>query len=109
MGAEQERWPREHAEKLLAAWRQSGQTVGDFARERGLEPSRLYYWRKALKRDKPTPVVKKKRAQPRLVPVVMRAAEEPRLLIPAKAMSNVAIDPEWVAKLVRALFAAAER
>lgn len=89
-----ERWPREHAEKLLRAWRESGEPIGDFARDRGLDASKLYYWRRALKVSRRAST--KQPAHGRLVPVLVRT-------------SAPSIDAEWVAKLVRALFAAAER
>ena len=42
------RWSEHEARSAIAAWRKSGQSVENFARERGLVPQRIYFWRKKL-------------------------------------------------------------
>ena len=42
------RWPREHGRRVVAAWRRSGATLGEFAQAEGLRADRLRYWRDQL-------------------------------------------------------------
>jgi transposase-like protein len=42
------RWTAEDARKVLAAQDRSGQSVNAFAAEHGLDPQRLYQWRRRL-------------------------------------------------------------
>jgi transposase-like protein len=65
----QTRWSEAKAREVLREWVESGMTVCAFARERGLEPGRLYWWRERLGMcagESPTAVG--------LVPVVVRSA-----------------------------------
>ena len=41
-------WTDVEARAVIAAWKKSGLSVEQFARERGLVPQRLYWWRKKL-------------------------------------------------------------
>lgn len=41
-------WSEVEARGALSAWRKSGLSIEVFARERGLVPQRLYWWRKKL-------------------------------------------------------------
>lgn len=45
-------WSEVEARGALSAWRKSGLSVEAFARERGLVPQRLYWWRKKLEPPK---------------------------------------------------------
>ena len=42
------RWTEEDAREVLAALHRSGQPVSVFAEERGLDPQRVYVWRRRL-------------------------------------------------------------
>jgi hypothetical protein len=44
----QQSWSAEQARRVVDEWKQSGVTVAEFARKRGLVPERLYLWRKRL-------------------------------------------------------------
>jgi hypothetical protein len=48
------RWTEQDARVALAALDRSGQPVRTFAAERGLDPQRLYAWRRRLGRAEPT-------------------------------------------------------
>lgn len=41
-------WTEIEARGVIAAWRKSGLSTIDFARERGIVPQRIYWWRKKL-------------------------------------------------------------
>lgn len=41
-------WSEHEARGVLSAWRKSGQTLERFAKERGLVPQRLRWWRNKL-------------------------------------------------------------
>jgi transposase-like protein len=47
------RWSAEDARKALAALARSGQSVSAFAAEHGLDPQRLYQWRRRLGKAEP--------------------------------------------------------
>jgi transposase-like protein len=42
------RWTAAEAERVLAAWRESEQSMSAFARQRGFDPQRLGWWKKRL-------------------------------------------------------------
>jgi len=42
------RWTEAEAREVLAALEQSGQSITAFAAARGLDPQRLYYWRRRV-------------------------------------------------------------
>ena len=44
-------WTEIEARGVIAAWRKSGLSTIDFARERGIVPQRIYWWRKKLNDD----------------------------------------------------------
>jgi hypothetical protein len=48
------RWTEQDARSALAALRRSGKPVSVFAAERGLDPQRLYSWRRRLGKAEPT-------------------------------------------------------
>jgi transposase-like protein len=49
-------WRQTDAQRILAAWRQSGETVSEFARRHGVDPKRLSRWASRLRRSVPAPV-----------------------------------------------------
>jgi transposase-like protein len=48
------RWTEQEARTALAALQRSGKTVSVFAAEQGLDPQRLYSWRRRLGKAEPT-------------------------------------------------------
>src|ERR1700722_19913998 len=48
------RWTREDAREVIAALERSGKTVSVFAAEHGLDPQRVYLWRRRLGNPEPT-------------------------------------------------------
>ena len=46
--SKKERWTEARARAMLEAWDRSGLTLSAFARQRGVEPQRLAWWRKRL-------------------------------------------------------------
>ena len=41
-------WSEVEARGVLGAWRKSGMSIKRFAKERGLTPQRLYWWKRKL-------------------------------------------------------------
>lgn len=46
-------WTREDARRLFEEWNRSGGSLAEFARRRGIDPARLYWWRKRLANQSP--------------------------------------------------------
>ena len=44
-------WTEIEARGVIAAWQKSGKSILDFARERGIVPQRIYWWRKKFDDD----------------------------------------------------------
>ena len=103
-------WKREDAERTLADWAQSGESLTAFARQHQLGVHRLQWWRAQL--------AQATAAEPevRLLPVVPRQA--PLITIGAGASGAVSVtvgaaridvsdtlqtDPRWLAKLIAEL------
>jgi hypothetical protein len=59
------KWSEVEARGMLAAWKKSGLSIADFAREREIVPQRIYYW---LKR-----VEELDAQRPQLLPVTVRS------------------------------------
>jgi transposase-like protein len=101
----QPRWSESEAEEILALLDESGQSVAAFAREQGLTPQRLYWWRNRLGRGSPA------ETDVDLVPVQItdgaRVASEAVVVV--RLMSGIVLEvppaasPRWAAALVRAL------
>ena len=72
-------WTEVEARGVIDAWRKSGLSTLDFARERGIVPQRIYWWRKKLADDDakvglrllPVQLVDAKRGEP--VTVLLRS------------------------------------
>ena len=100
----QQRWSESEAEEVLALLEESGQSVATFAREQGLTPQRLYWWRNRLGRGTHQTHVD-------LIPVQItddaRTAGEAVIVV--RLMSGIVLEvppaasPRWAAALVRAL------
>lgn len=104
-----ERWTEARARAVLEAWDRSGLTLSAFARQRGVGPQRLAWWRKRLsERSRVTnsPPVS-------LVPVTVRPAPAIALGVPVAITSRGgarievrdvgAVTAAWVAALIVAL------
>lgn len=75
-------WTEIEARGVIAAWRKTGQSITDFANERGIVPQRMYWWRKRLEDEEaeadaddelkllPVRVTEQKRGEP--VTVLLR-------------------------------------
>jgi transposase-like protein len=100
------KWSTGEAERMLAAWRGSGESLSVFARRHGLNSERIRYWRdRAAEPEEPKAV---------LLPVVVRSRPErvshtaARLAITTASerleiFDTAELDPNWLGKLVRAL------
>lgn len=68
-------WTEVEARAALKSWRKSGLSIERFAKERGIVPQRMYYWRKKLEEEAsaepltllPVKVSEPKRGEPVLV------------------------------------------
>ncbi len=108
--SKRERWTESRARAVLDTWQRSGQTLAGFARQRGLEPQRLTWWRTRLSRTSsggtPSPPVS-------LIPVTVRPAPAIALGVPVAITSRGgarievrdvgAVTAAWVAALIVAL------
>jgi transposase-like protein len=93
---------REQWFELISAWRASGSSGVDFAREHGLNPNTFAWWRSELSRTG--------RSMPlTLVPITAVSASvstEPlEVVLPGDIRIRVpeSTDPTWVARLIQAL------
>ncbi len=93
-------WNAAEARRVVDEWKQSGVTIAEFARKRGLVPERLYLWRKRFEAEgsKPTRTLT-------LVPatVVSTTAEVAFRLPNGVAIEVGNASPAWVAAVVREL------
>ena len=108
------RWPREHGRRVVAAWKKSGASVGEFAQAEGLRADRLRYWRDQFELEQRSVAESRRpaKAQPiSLLPVVVRREERMRPIEaqPVELVAGAQIDPAWLARFVRALFIAEAR
>ena len=103
-------WTTETARAVLAAQRQSGECLTQFARQHGLHPQRLFWWRKRLDEEDAAADL----SRPLLVPVITRPAAPERQAGAAPLRLRVgevqldfpdatALPPAWLAALVHAL------
>lgn len=101
------RWTPETARAVLAAQKESGESMSAFGRRHGIGPQRLYWWRGRLaewERVAPSPRL--------LVPVVTTAPSAPvgsaqlRLRygeVELELRDAAAVPPTWLAEVMRAL------
>ena len=62
-------WTEVEARGVVAAWRKSGRSTIDFARERGIVPQRIYWWRKRIADIDGNGIESKSSAPLKLLPV----------------------------------------
>lgn len=65
------RWSEEDARKAIAALEESRQPVSTFAARHGLDPQRLYLWRRRLRQEPPS-FIEVKPASERRVEIELR-------------------------------------
>lgn len=105
----QQRWSESEAEEILSLLERSGQSIAAFAREQGLTPQRLYWWRNRLGWGAASRLSGEAPAD--LVPV--QITEDARVVseaaIVVRLPSGVVLEvppgasPHWAAALARAL------
>ena len=47
-------WTPDDARRLFDEWKRSGGPLAEFGRRHGIDPARLYWWRKRLANESPT-------------------------------------------------------
>lgn len=90
------RWTREDAREVIAALERSGQSVSTFAADHGLDPQRVYLWRRRLGVAEPTTFQE----------ILVRPAASP-LLVPPGASFEVALTSGDIVRVPPAFDAAA--
>jgi transposase-like protein len=94
-------WTEDDARRVLDEWRQSGQSIAAFARERQMSAPRLYWWRRRL----PENLVAAPMTS--LVPATIVSRSEATAIV-IRMPSGVAIEiacasPSWIAAIVSEL------
>jgi transposase-like protein len=104
------RWRQEDAEKVLAAWEESGLSLSGFAGKQGVNVQRLSWWRKQLeKRGRAGGSRQKRRAAGvSFVPAVLDASPPVVVLrlpreVEIEVASVAAVPAAWLAAAVKAL------
>jgi hypothetical protein len=69
-------WSEHEARGVLSAWRKSGLPLDTFAKERGLVPQRVRFWRNKLEGKPNAPV--RSEASLALLPVQVTEASQPK-------------------------------
>jgi transposase-like protein len=93
-------WNADEARGVLAEWKQSGVTIAEFSRKRGLVPERLYLWRKRFATETTEP-----RRALALVPATIISTNAELVI---RLPNDVTIEvenpsPTWIAAVVREL------
>jgi transposase-like protein len=93
-------WKPEDARGLLDEWKRSGGPLAEFSRRHGIDPARLYWWRKRLASEPPRETALS------LVPATITAS--PASGITIRLPNDIAIEltratPQEVATLVSEL------
>jgi transposase-like protein len=104
------RWRQEDAEKVLAAWEESGWSLSRFADKQGVNVQRLSWWRKQLEERGRAGGRRRKRraAGVSFVPAVLSAS--PRVVVlrfprgvEIEVADVTAVPTAWLAAAVKAL------
>jgi transposase-like protein len=113
MANQAKRWTEAKARQLIEEWEESGESLAGFARERGLHPQRLAWWRKRLRPSEWAPASVATRLAPStLVPVSVRGAAVERAAAATVELGDAVrielgvldgASAKWVAALARAL------
>jgi hypothetical protein len=97
-------WNETTAGRVLAAWRESAMSLGDFARANGVNAQRLKWWRKRIEAGTSEPGASV--APLKFIPAAVVGSARVALRLPGgvELEGNVAAIPiEWVAALAREL------
>lgn len=91
-----ERWSEIEGRAAIAAWKASGDTVAAFARDHGVDPQRIGWWRKRLAEGESVAAA--------LVPVTIAASRMGAVRVRVDDVEIEIVDgelvsPEWVAAL----------
>jgi hypothetical protein len=112
------RWTEAQGQEVVRRWRRSGQSMYAFAREHGLDPQRVRYWRERAEATGAKPRSGGLTTQPleqpvdsgRLVPAVVVGLNDAASVsvhvgrgVVVEAQGVEALAPDWIAELVRAL------
>ena len=91
--------------ELIDAWKQSGQTINAFCRERKLTRSNFDRWRRILTAENSKPL---RRTAPAFVPVRLVAEPVAEVVLPSGVVVRLPVStaPETVTRLVVAVGAA---
>ena len=85
---------------MLEEWKQSGVTIAEFSRRRGLVPERLYLWRKRFAAEAPEPA----RALTFVPATILSANVEAVVRLPNGVLIEIAnASPMWIAAVVSEL------
>ena len=103
------RWTGVEARRFLDEWATSGMSLTAFARDRGLHPQRLSWWRKRLAHTTHATV-----APPTFIPVTVRVPDREPVAAVLELGGSIRVElraldaasAAWVAALARALGAA---
>jgi len=93
-------WTPDEARRLLDEHRRVGGPLAEFARQHGISPARLYWWKKRLANQSPNLMALS------LVPASVTSAEPVAITI--RLPSGIAIEstnasPAWIASIVTEL------
>ena len=104
------RWRQEDAEKVLAAWKESGWSLSRFADKQGVNVQRLSWWRKQLEERGRAGGRRRKRraAGVSFVPAVLSASPPVVVLrfprgVEIEVADVAAVPTAWLAAAVKAL------
>lgn len=104
-----ERWTVDEAQVVLDRWHASGKSARAYGREHGIDPQRLCFWHRKLRKGTRRGRKRPGRAIARLVPAVVRVEHGPggEHAVVVRLPDGVSIEvdaahvlAEWVAALV---------
>lgn len=99
------RWNYEQGKQVIEEWRQSGLSMSAFARERGLNTQRLYYWRERVEGGGSGASEGRSKLVPGVVVGVGGNGVSVELTrgVVVEAATTANLDVEWLVRLVVAL------
>jgi transposase-like protein len=93
-------WNEQQARRVLDEWKQSGDTIAEFSRKRGLVPERLYLWRKRFAETTAAP----ERALALVPATVVSTDADVVMQLPNGVVIEIAnVSPKWIAAVVSEL------
>jgi transposase-like protein len=104
------KWRPAQGERVIAAWRASGESMNGFARRHGLKVERIRYWRERVPAGASPKALAKVESPAAFVPVVVRPLQEVRAALAMSAggerieiYDTARVDPRWLSQLVQGL------